>query len=63
MKFITESKHESFGYVSVKGSRKDKHYVDGELHLRQRNGEIFLTPNQVVELRDILILWIGLWEK
>lgn len=38
----------------VTDSRKDKYYVKGELHLRQCNGDIYLTPSQIRELRNIL---------
>lgn len=63
MRTKTDSTHPSFGVVRVTNSRKDKWYVDGELHLRQCNGDIYLTPLQIVELRDILNQVISEKEK
>ena len=44
----TEYAHPDFGVIVVRG------YKDREVCIKQINDRLYLTPNQVVELRDIL---------
>lgn len=53
-KFKTESKHDMYGDVKVGCSWKDQYLFKGELKIQQCNERIYLTTDQIIELRDLL---------